>query len=367
MENNNYEAFVPENKLIYAYVGGYTTEPFKGHGEGLSVFSIAPDSGEWQPLQILKEGVDISYLAIDRPKRFLYGVSESLEQVSAFAIDPQTGLLTHLNTQPTGGSTPASLSLDPSDHFLVIANYFGGTVAVLPVEADGKVGPVQQLITLEGQPGPDKVEQYQSHPHDVVFDPTGRYVFIPDKGFDRVFIFSFDSETGQLSPAEPAFITEQSGAGPRHLAFHPGENYAYLINELNSTITVFSYGTHRPTLYQLQMVSTLPPDFNGNNTCAEITVAPSGKFVYGSNRGHDSIAVYAVDEATGQLTPIQWMATGGRTPRFFGLGPTGTLLYAANQDSDNITVFEVDPENGTLAPTGEVVQTGSPNCIAFNG
>ncbi len=367
MENNNYEAFVPKNTSTYAYVGGYTTAPFKGHGEGLSVFLIDDTSGEWQPVQVLKEGIDISFLASDQQKRFLYGVHESLEQVSAYAIDPQTRQLTWLNTQSTGGSTPASLSLDPSDRFVIVANYFGGTVAVLPVEADGKLGPVQQLITLEGQPGPDKVEQNQSHPHDVCFDPTGRYVFIPDKGFDRVFIFSFDSENGHLTPAEPASFSEQSGAGPRHLAFHPSGNYAYLINELNSTITTFSLGNHRPNLHQLQVVSTLPPDFTGGNTCAEIAVAPSGKFVYGSNRGHNSIAVYAVDEATGQLTPVQWIATGGKTPRFFGLDTTGTRLYAANQDSDNITAFEVDQENGILTPTGQVIQTGSPAYIAFIG
>lgn len=365
MENNNYEVFAPE-KTAYAYVGAYTSEGMHGHGKGLSVFQIDAESGDWQPVQTLEQGTDISFLAINRAKGILYGVHESQEKVSAYRIDPENGQLTLLNTEPTGGSTPASLQIDSSGQFVVVANYFGGTVAVLPIDPEGKVMPVQQLITLEGEPGPDKAEQYQSHPHDVVFDPTGRYVFVPDKGFDRVFIYNFDGETGRLVPAEPAFVTEQAGAGPRHLAFHPTANFAYLINELNSTITVYNYGNHRPTLHQIQVLSTLPDDFSGSNTCAEIAVAPSGKFVYGSNRGHDSIAVYAVDEASGQLSPVQWVPTGGKTPRFFGLDPDGTRLYAANQDSDNITIFAVDTENGTLTPTGQVVPTGSPVCIVIN-
>lgn len=351
------------NSSIFAYVGAYTTAPFKGHGEGLSVFQLDPTGQEWRLVQVVKEMIDPSFLALDGQNRFLYCVHESLAEISAFSIDPQTGHLTWLNTVSTGGSTPASLMVAPDNRYVIVANYMAGTVAVLPTGPDGKLGTVSQLTTLEGQAGPDKTEQTMSHPHDIRFDPTGQYIFVPDKGFDRLFIFSYNPENGNLTPASLPALTEQAGAGPRHLVFHPDGRYAYLINELNSTVTTFSYGSDPLNLAQLQVVSTLPPGFTGSNTCAEIQVAPSGKFLYGSNRGHDSIVVYAIDQATGQLTPVQWEPTGGKTPRFFKLDNTGTLLYAANQDSDNITIFKVDPAHGTLSQTGQVVQTGSPVCI----
>ncbi len=355
MENNT--------SSIFAYVGAYTTPALNGRGQGLSVFQIDPSGGAWQPVQTLKEAADTSFLAFDRRKRFLYAVHEGQEAVSAYAVDPTTGQLALLNTQPTGGSTPASLAVAPDGRFVIVANYFGGNVAVLPVGEKGELGPVSQLISLEGQPGPDKVEQSQSHPHDVVFDPTGQYVLVPDKGFDRVFIYNYANDTGRLTPADPPFVTVEAGAGPRHLAFHPNGRLAYLINELNSTITAFSYTANPLALQELQEVCTLPINFKGTNTCAEIAVSASGKFVYGSNRGHDSIMVYAVDPDNGQLNPIQREPTGGKNPRFFMLDGTGERLYAANQDSDNITIFAVDRQSGQLSPTGQVIPTGSPVCI----
>jgi 6-phosphogluconolactonase (cycloisomerase 2 family) len=356
MENNS--------ASIFAYVGAYTTQSLNGHGEGLTVFRLDPATGGWQPIQALKEGAaDASFLALDRSNRFLYAVNEGQEEVSAFALEPGSGQLTWLNTQPTGGSTPASLSVAPDGRFVIVANYFGGNVAVLPVGDKGQLGPVSQLITLEGQTGPDKVEQSQSHPHDVCFDPTGQYVLVPDKGFDRVFIYNYAADTGRLTPADPPFVTVEAGAGPRHLVFHPNGRFAYLINELGSSISVFSYAANPLALEELQVVCTLPVSFSGTNTCAEIAVAPSGKFVYGSNRGHDSIVVFAVDPDNGQLSPLQWQATGGKTPRFFMLDAPGERLYAANQDSDTITIFEVNRQAGLLSPTGQVVPTGSPVCI----
>lgn len=346
----------------FAYVGAYTTASFGGNGEGLAVFQINPD-GEWKQVQVLKEAENPSFLALSR-NNVLYAVHESSESVSAFAIDPATGLLTHLNTESTGGSVPASLGLDPSGRFVIVANYMGGTVSVHPVIEGGKVGPVSQIVTLEGQPGPDPKEQNRSHPHDVIFDPSGRYVIIPDKGFDRVFIFDFDGATGQLTPANTPYITEQPGSGPRHLVFHPEGTYAYLINELGSTVSVFVYNSAGGVLTHLQTLSTLPDDFSGENTTAEIQIDPSGRFVYGSNRGHDSIVVYAVDVDSGYLSPIQWISSGGKVPRFFMLNKSGHSVYSANQNSDNITIFSVDHVTGHLTPTGQVVKTGTPVCIA---
>ena len=360
MDEIKYAPTQPQSS--FAYVGSYTRGPLGGHGEGLSVFQIEPVNGEWNEVQVLKDQVDPSFLTYGR-NNVVYAVHESTQQISAFAIDPATGLLTYLNTESTKGTLPAALSLDPSERFVIVANYQGGTVAVLPLLEGGKLGPISQLITLEGPIGPDPKEQNQSHPHDIIFDPSGRYVIVPDKGFDRIFIFEFDAASGQLTPAKTPFVTVESGSSPRHLVFHPEGNYAYLINELGSTVMVFVYNSAGPVLTHLQTISTLPGDFDGENTTAEIMIDPSGRYVYGSNRGHDSIVVYAIDEGSGYLSPVQWISSGGKVPRFFLLNKSGQSVYAANQNSDNITIFAVDHATGHLSPTGQVIQTGSPVCI----
>ena len=360
MDEINFENSLPQGS--FAYVGAYTTAPFKGHADGLGVFQIDRVTGEWKQIQVLKESADPSFLTLGK-NGVVYAVHEGTAEVSAYRVDPATGRLTLLNTEPTGGSTPASLSLDPSGRFVIVANYMAGTVAVLPIQADGKVAPLTQLVTLEGHPGPDPVEQTQSHPHDVVFDPSGQFVIVPDKGFDRVFIFTFDPQTGRLTPAHTPFVTVESGSGPRHLVFHPEGTYAYLINELNSTITVFGYNSAGEVLTHLQTTTTLPGDFDGTNTAAEIAVDSSGRFVYGSNRGHDSIAVYEIDQGSGYISSVQWQSTHGSGPRFFMLDKTASLLYAANQYSDNITVFKVNRSDGTLSDTGRAVRYGSPVCL----
>lgn len=363
MDEINFEGNLPQSS--FAYVGAYTAM-FNAHGEGLSVFEVDHVSGEWRQIQVVKEAADPSFLALG-PNRVVYAVHEGLDQISAFAIDPATGRLTWLNTESTGGSTPASLALDPSGRFVLVGNYMSGTVAVLPILEDGRVGPVGQLVTLEGQPGPDPVEQTQSHPHGIVFDPSGQHVIVPDKGFDRVFVFAFDAQSGQLTPANQPFVEVASGSGPRHLVFHPEGTYAYLINELASTVSVYVYNSAGAVLTHLQTISTLDDVFNGSNTAAEIAIDRSGRYVYGSNRGHDSIVVYAVDVDSGRLSPIQWQPSGGQGPRFFMLDTTEGLLYAANQYSDNITVFKADRTDGRLGPTGQIIQTGSPVCLVVWG
>jgi 6-phosphogluconolactonase (cycloisomerase 2 family) len=348
-----------------AYVGCYTTAPRHGRGHGINVYRIDPSTGDWTHVQLVGDLVNPSWLGLDRRRRVLYAAHGDGETVSAFGIDPATGRLSPLGRQGTRGRNGVRLGVDADDRFLVLANYSSGTVAVLPINPDGSLAPVADLAALQGAPGPHPTEQTASHPHDVVFAPRGRVVVVPDKGLDAVFVFRLDRSTGRLVPADPPSLATRPGAGPRHAAFHPTRPYLYVINELDSTLTTYRLDEGRGALAPLQVVTTLPPGFTGANTTSEIAVAPSGRFVYGSNRGHDSLAVFAVDDATGALTPAGWVPTQGRTPRFFAIEPSGTFLYAANQDSDTIVTFRLDAAGGRPTPTGHVVKTGSPSSIAF--
>ena len=352
---------------MFAYVGCYTTPDRDGRGDGINVYRMDPASGAWTRVQLLADVPNPSFLALDARQRCLYCVhgGDTFSEVSAFAIDRPTGRLTRLGSQPSAGANPVALAVDPTDRFLVVANYASGTAAAMPIGPDGSLAPATDVVTLTGEPGPHPIEQTRSHPHHVQIDPAGRVVVIPDKGLDRVFVYRLDHAGGKLVPSDPPSVQARPGAAPRHAAFHPSASYAYVINELDSTITTYAYDSDRGVLRPLQVVSTLPPTFTGANTTAEIAVAPSGRFVYGSNRGHDSIVIFAVDEDAGTLTPIAWEPTRGETPRYFGLDPSGTFLYAANQGSDTIVTFRVDRTSGTLTPTGQVVRTGSPVCIVF--
>ena len=354
---------------MFAYVGCYTTPDRDGRGDGINVYRMDSDSGEWTHVQLLADIPNPSFLALDARQRRLYCVhgGDTFSQVSAFAIDPASGRLTFLGSQPSGGPNPVALAVDPTDRFLVVANYANGTAAALPIGPDGSLGPASDLVELRGEPGPDPVQQSSSHPHHVAIDPAGRFVLVPDKGLDRVFVFRLDHARGKLVPSDPPAVQAQPGAAPRHAAFHPSLPYAYVINELDSTLTAYAFDGERGLLRALEVVPTLPPTFSGRNTTAEIGVAPSGRFVYGSNRGHDSLAIFAIDGGSGRLTPVGWEPTRGEKPRYFGLDPSGSFLYAANQDSDTIVTFRVDRASGKLAPTGQVVQAGSPVCIAFAG
>ena len=350
---------------MFAYVGCYTTPDRRGRGEGLAVHRVDPASGAWTQVQLVKDLANPSWLAVDRERRALYVAQGGGEHASAFAIDRATGQLEPLGQQATGGVNGVSLAVDGSNRFVVLANYASGTVAVLPIGASGALGPRTDLVTLIGTPGPHRTEQNTSHPHDVRFDRAGRLVLVPDKGFDKTFVFRLDTASGKLAAADPPAATARPGAAPRHVDVHPSQPWAYVINELDSTITTYRLDPARGALEPLQVCPTLPPSFTGRNTTSEIAVAPSGRFVYGSNRGHDSIAVFAVDPGTGVLSPVAWEPTQGKTPRFFALDPSGTFLYAANQDSDTIVCFRVDQGSGKLSPTGQVVKTGSPSTIAF--
>lgn len=350
---------------MFAYVGCYTTKQRNARGEGINVYQMDRSTGSWTHVQLLRDLVNPSWLTLDRQQRFLYSAHGDGEVAMAFAIDRATGQLKRLNEQATGGKNGVRVAVDPSNKFLVVANYSSGTVGVLPINADGSLGARSDLVTLTGNLGPHRTDQASAHPHDSPFHPSGRFILVPDKGLDRVFVFKLDAASGKLVATDPPSVATRPGAGPRHADFHPTKPYAYVINELDSTIATYRLDPGSGELKPLQVITTLPPSFTGNSTRAEIAVAPSGRFVYGSNRGHDSIAIYAVDDATGVLASVGWESTQGKTPRFFALDPSGTFLYAANQDSDTIVTFRTDQGTGKLTPTGQVIKTGSPCSIVF--
>ena len=265
------------------------------------------------------------------------------------------------------------LSIDPTGRWIVTANYGAGSVGVVPIEEDGSLGPRSDLVDLPGEPGPDRKQQASSHPHNAVFDPSGRFIAVPDKGLDRVFVFRLDPASGKLTPNDPAFVATRAGAGPRHIAFHSRMPLAYVINELGSSVTTYRFDPQRGSLQPIQTLPSIPASYTGNNTGAEIAVAPSGRVVYASNRGHDSIAIFAVDRRDGTLAPVGWAPTHAKSPRFFGLDPASKILYATNadegfsdqQDTDTIVPFRINQGNGMLTPAGQVIKTNSPCTIVF--
>jgi len=366
------EARASRATALFAYVGAFTTPERKGHGGGINVYRVDPASGAWTHEQLL-EIVNPSFLTIDRAQRFLYSVHADLDEVSAYAIDRQSGHVTPLNRQSCGGKNAVHLSIDPTGHWIVTANYGAGSVGVVAIEEDGSLGPRSDLVDLPGEPGPDRKQQASSHPHNAVFDPSGRFIAVPDKGLDRVFVFRLDAASGKLTPNDPAFVATRAGAGPRHIAFHSQMPLAYVINELGSSVTTYRFDPQRGSLQPIQTLPSIPASYTGNNTGAEIAVAPSGRVVYASNRGHDSIAIFAVDRRDGTLAPVGWAPTHAKSPRFFGLDPAAKILYAANadegfsdqQDTDAIVPFRINQGNGVLTPAGQVIKTNSPCTIVF--
>jgi 6-phosphogluconolactonase len=347
----------------FMYVGSFTS-PERGHGEGVSVYRRDRASGTWAQIQLLKDLADPSFLIIDRQGRCLYSAHGDGTQATAYQIDQATGRLRVLNQQSTGGRNGVHLAIDATNRFLAVANYATGGLALLPINPDGSLGPLSDLATLTGTPGPHRTQQESSHPHHCPFDRTGRFIVVPDKGLDKVFVYRLDTTRGKLVAGAPADVTARAGAAPRHVDFHPSQPYAYVINELDSTITTYHFDPEKGALKPVQVVTTLPTSYTGNNSGAEIAVAQSGRFLYGSNRGHDSIVIFAIDTATGGLTPVGWQSTQGRTPRFFALEPSGHL-YAANQNSDTVVIFRVNPTTGGLTPTDQIVNVASPSTIVF--
>ena len=346
------------------YVGGFTTKD-GGRGEGLSVYQRNRESGRWALIQLLKDFADPSFLIVDRAGRHLYSAHGDGAQVTAYQVDQTTGRLTVLNQQPAGRTNGVHVAIDATGRFLALANYATGSLALFPINSDGSLGSLSDLAKTTGDPGPHRTQQERSHPHHCPFDRTGRYIVVPDKGLDRVFVYRLDTARGKLVVGDPPSVKSRAGAAPRHVDFHPTRPLAYVINELDSTITTYQFDPERGLLKALQIAPTLPSTYTGDNTAAEIVVAASGRFVYGSNRGHNSIAIFAVDHQTGMLNSVGWASTQGETPRFFTLDPSETHLYAANQTSDTIVIFNVNHTTGALTPAGETIQVKTPTTIVF--
>jgi 6-phosphogluconolactonase len=306
-----------------------------------------------------------SFIAMHPSKRFLYAVAEKKDgSVRALSVDGSTGKLALLNEESSKGSGPCFLAIDPSGKNLLVANYSSGSAAVLPIDADGKLRPATAQVQHEGS-GPDPKRQEGPHAHSINLDPTGRLALVADLGLDRIKIYRFDAVAGTLTPSDPAEVASPAGAGPRHLGFHPNGKFAYVSNEMASSVSAFAYDASSGRLTEIQTISTLPADYTSPNTTAQVAVHPSGKFVYVSNRGQNSIAMFKVDSETGKLTATGQEPTRGKTPRHFAIDPTGRWLLAANQDSGSVVVFTVDASNGALSATGSTIKAPMPMCVLF--
>ncbi len=352
---------------VLLYIGTYT----RGESEGIYVYRMDTSSGTLEFSSKTTAVNNPSFLAIEPQQHYLYAVNEVGQfagkpggAVSAFSIDPETGELTFLNQQPSHGTAPCHLSVDKTGQFVLVANYGGGSVCVLPIQDDGRLGEATDFIQHQGK-SVNPRRQKAPHAHSVIIAPTNRYAFATDLGLDKIMIYQLDLTQGKLKPNDKPWVAVKAGAGPRHFTFHPNGGYAYVINELDNTITAFTYDETKGTLSETQTVSTLPEDFTGTSYCADVHVSPSGKFLYGSNRGHDSIVMFVIDEATGKLTFVGHEPTQGQFPRNFAIDPTGTFLLAANQKTDNIITFQINQQTGRLTPTGSVAEVPTPVCLKF--
>ena len=333
----------------------------------MNVYRVDSATGAWTHVQLVENLVNPSFLAFDREQRFLYAVHGDFSEMSSFRIDRENGTLSLINQQSTGGKNPVHLVADQTNRFMIVANYATASLAVLPFRQDGGLEPLVQLLQLLGDGGPHMLEQTGPHPHHLVFDPSGRFLIVPDKGADGVFTLEFDSAKPLLKLKEPGFVAARPGAGPRHASFHPSLPFVYVNYELDSSLSVNRYDRATGSITPIQIVPSTPDSFVGANTSAEVEVDPAGRFVYVSNRGSNLIGAFSINVASGRVNPAGWTSSAGRGPRFMKIDPSGTLLHVANELTDTIVTFNIDPESGALSPAGRVVETGSPTCIAFAG
>lgn len=354
---------------FWVYVGTYTGKK----SQGIYVCRLDAVTGKLSAPELAAETPNPTFLAIHPRLPALYSVGRPVllaanetrnGSVSGFAMDRQTGKLSPINQQSSRGNGPCHVSLDATGQCVLVANYGSGSIAALPLKGDGSLVEASAFVQHVGS-GVNKKRQEGPHAHWIDVSPDNRFAFTCDLGLDQVLSYKLDLAKGSLEPNQPPFVTVTPGAGPRHLAFHPNGRFAYLINEMGCTMTAFSYEAARGALQELQTVSTLPAGCTNQNTCAEVEVHPSGKFLYGSNRGHDSIVVYALDAQTGRMTLVEHQSTQGKGPRHFGIDPTGRWLLAANQGTDNIVAFRIDAQTGRLMPTGQTLEVGAPVCVKF--
>jgi len=362
----------PKGKYL-VFVGTYTE---KQQSKGVYAYRFDPASAELTPLGLAAETTNPSFLAIDPTRHFLYAVNEiqkykdaSSGGVSAFAVASEkgsgpTGKLQLLNEVASRGADPCYIAFDKTGKYALVANYTGGSIAVFPVQPDGHVGEASAFVQHVGS-SINRERQEGPHAHWIETTPDNRFAIAVDLGLDELLVYRFDAKKGSLTPKNPPYAKLDSGAGPRHLAFSPGGKFAYVVNELQSTITAFAYDARNGELRKLKTVSTLPKDFTGANDTAEIEVHPSGKFLFASNRGHDTIALFSIDSKTGALTLVDHFPTQGKTPRNFEIDPSGNFLFVANQETNNIVVFQITPSTGRLTAYKQTVEVPAPVCLKF--
>ncbi len=351
----------------FVFVGTYTD----GDSEGIYVYRLNMKTGA---LLLVSKATGVenpSYLAVSPTQTFLYAVNQSSQfkgkasgAVSAFSINGKTGYLTLLNQQSSHGRGPCYISVDQKGDWVLIANYTGGSVAVFPVEVEGKIGEATDIVQHEGK-GINQKRQKGPHPHAIVLDPASSYAFAVDLGIDSIVSYNLDPIRGKLLKNEIPHTKTAPGSGPRHLTFHPNGKFAFLIMELSSTMMSLRYNSEKGTFSEIQTISTLPKGFKPENKAADVHVAPSGMFLYGSNRGHDSIVIYKIDQTTGKLILVGHEPTQGMTPRNFAIDPTGRFLLVANKDSNRIVSFLIDQTSGKLKPTGNITIVPDPVCLKF--
>lgn len=358
----------PASRRYLMYVGTYTVRESKG------IYVYQFDSGRLTPANtatLAAETTNPSFLAVDPTRRYLYAVNETEDYqghktggVSAFRINRKTGTLMFLNEVPSGGTDPCYVSLDNEGRHVLVANYTSGSVSVFSILPGGRLGKATAFVQHQGHSvNPERQEG--PHAHDIALSPDGRFALAADLGLDQLVVYRYDAEQGSLAPNDPPFARVSPGSGPRHFVFDPSGKFVYLLSEVGSTVTVFEYNAEAGTLHEIQSLSALPDGFTGHNDAAEIAIGRSGRFLYTSNRGDDSIMVFAINPVRHTLKIVAHVPTLGKTPRNFAIDPSGNYLLAANQDSDNIVVFKIDPKTGIPVPTGQVVEVSSPVCLTF--
>ncbi len=354
-------------KEFLVYVGSYN----RARGKGIHAFRFDAAAGRLTSMGLATEAVNPTFVTASADGRFLYATKEVTRHkgrksgsVKAFAIDRKTGKLRFLNEVASGGTVPCYVALDKTGRYAMVANYGSGSVEVIEVRKNGRLGKVTAFARYAGcSVNPERQEG--PHAHSINVSPDNRFAIAADLGLDKVFVYRFGEKAGVLLPNHPAYAVVNPGSGPRHIAFARNGRFVYVIGEMKSNITTFAYDARRGTLRKLQTISTLPKGCKLHSDCAEIAVSPNGKFVYGSNRGHDSIAVFAADPKKGTLVPVERAPSGGKCPRHFAIDPTGAYLLAANQESDTVVVFAVDRRTGQLTPSGETATVSSPSCVRF--
>jgi 6-phosphogluconolactonase len=356
-----------DNGPIRVYIGTYTG----GESKGIYLLQLDRETGALTSKGLVGEKASPSFLAIHPNGSLLYSANEVSEWqgkksgfVTAFKIDPKTGGLTELNAQSSHGEGPCHLVVDRLGKTVLVANYGGGSVTAIPIEADGKLGEKAHTQQHKGS-SIDPARQKEPHAHSINLDAANRFAIAADLGLDKLLLYRFDPAKSLLTPNTPPSTSLAPGGGPRHFAFHPDGHHAFAILEMTSKAVPLTYDSERGTFAPGTSVSTLPEGFKGGSSTAEVQVHPSGKFLYVSNRGHDSIAMFSIDQETGGLTAIGHQPTGGKTPRNFGIDPSGNFLLAANQDSGTVVVFRIDPATGKLTPTGQSVKVPMPVCVKF--